>query len=540
MFSVRQPSVGKEFGPPRGSRRVVNPPLARNNSGQFTNVPFPAFNDSSFAMHEKIAYTAITFDDVLLEPRLSDVVPSDVDIRSRMTNRISLNLPLLSSPMDTVTESELAIALAKTGGIGVIHKNMSIQAQTEEVNRVKRSANGIIFDPVTLPPDAPVAQAQEAMEQHNVSGIPIVHADGKLAGILTRRDLRFLEKTDIPISQVMTKNQLVTATGEVTLEEAEKILMAKKVEKLLLVDEKYCLTGLITIRDIDMMKRFPDACKDKQGRLRVGGAIGVFDFERAQSLIDKSVDVLVVDSAHGHSANVIETVKQLKQRWDIDVVAGNIATSEGCRDLIRAGVDAVKVGIGPGSICTTRVVSGVGVPQITAIYQAAQAAKDAGIPIIADGGIRYSGDVTKAIAAGAHAVMIGGLFAGLAESPGKTILFQGRTFKVYRGMGSLGAMVKGSSERYRQSGTTGAGKLVPEGVEGRVPFKGVLSDFVYQLVGGLRAGMGYCGARTIEELRTETRFLQVTQASVRESHPHDIAITQEAPNYSVESPSEGG
>jgi IMP dehydrogenase len=311
-------------------------------------------------MHEKISYTAITFDDVLLEPRWSDVVPSDVDVRSRLTNRISLNIPLLSSPMDTVTESEFAIALAKTGGIGMIHKNMSIEMQTEEVNRVKRSANGIIFDPVTLPPDAPVAQAQEAMDQHNVSGIPIIHPDGRLAGILTRRDLRFLGKMDIPISQVMTKDQLVTATGEVTLEEAEKILMAKKVEKLLLVDEKYCLTGLITIRDIDMMKRFPDACKDKQGRLRVGAAIGVFDFDRAQSLIEKAVDVLVVDSAHGHSANVIETVKQLKQRWDIDVVAGNVATSEGCRDLIRAGADAVKVGIGPGSICTTPLPAGGG------------------------------------------------------------------------------------------------------------------------------------------------------------------------------------
>lgn len=492
-------------------------------------------------MLEKIiSYAGITFDDVLLEPRYSDVVPTEVDVRSKLTNRIGLNIPLVSSPMDTVTESELAIALAKVGGIGIIHKNMSIDAQTEEVNRVKRSANGIIFDPVTLPPDAPVAQAREAMDQHNVSGIPITHPDGTLVGILTRRDLRFLEAGDIPISEAMTKGQLVTARGEVTLEQAEKILMAKRVEKLLLVDEKYCLTGLITIKDIDMMKRFPDACKDRLGRLRVGAAIGVFDFDRAQSLVEKSVDVLVVDSAHGHSANVIETVKQLKARWDIDVVAGNIATRDGCLDLIRAGADAVKVGIGPGAICTTRVVSGVGVPQVTAIYEAAQAAQDADIPVIADGGIRYSGEITKAIAAGAHSVMLGGLFAGLTESPGKMILFQGRTFKAYRGMGSLGAMVHGSSERYRQSGTTGAGKLVPEGVEGRVPFKGPLSDFVYHLVGGLRAGMGYCGTRTIEELRTDARFLQVTQASVRESHPHDIAITQEAPNYSVESSSDGG
>ncbi len=490
-------------------------------------------------MEEKIAQFAITFDDVLLLPRHSDVVPADVDIRTRLTNRIGLNIPLLSSPMDTVTESDLAIALAKVGGLGVIHKNMPIEHQTEEVNKVKRSANGIIYDPVTLPPTARVAQARDLMAQHNVSGIPITWQDGRLAGILTRRDLRFLETTDIPVSEVMTKENLVTATGEVTLAEAEQILTAKKVEKLLLVDEKYILTGLITIKDIDMMKRFPEACKDRQGRLRVGAAVGVHDYDRAQSLIAKDVDVLVVDSAHGHSANVLETVKQLKRRWDIDVVAGNIATKEGCKDLIDAGADAVKVGIGPGSICTTRVVSGVGVPQITAIYEVAKAAKDSGVPVIADGGIRYSGDITKAIAAGAHSVMIGGLFAGLAESPGKTILYQGRTFKVYRGMGSLGAMVKGSSERYRQSGVSGTGKLVPEGVEGRVPFKGPLSDFVYQLAGGLRAGMGYCGTRTIEELRTKTQFIQVSPASVRESHPHDIAITQEAPNYSVES-SPGG
>jgi IMP dehydrogenase len=332
----------------------------------------------------------------------------------------------------------------------------------------------------------------------------------------------------------MTREPLVTATGTVTLEEAEKILMANKVEKLLLVDDKYRLTGLITIKDIDMMRRFPRACKDRQGRLRVGAAVGVFDLERAESLIAKDVDVLVVDSAHGHSANVLETVRTIKKKWDIDVVAGNIATREGCLDLIKAGVDAVKVGIGPGSICTTRVISGVGVPQISAIYQAAQAARDSGTPIIADGGIRYSGDITKAIAAGAHLVMIGGLLAGLAESPGELILYQGRTFKVYRGMGSLGAMVQGSSERYRQAAGGVPDKLVPEGVEGRVPFKGALGPFVYQLVGGLRAGMGYCGAQTIEQLRTQTRFVQVTAASVRESHPHDISITQEAPNYSTQ------
>ncbi|MEQ8786577.1 MAG: IMP dehydrogenase [Pirellulaceae bacterium] len=493
-------------------------------------------------MDDKIARTAITFDDVLLEPRFSDVVPAEVDVSTNLTRRIELNTPIISSPMDTVTESELAIALAKAGGLGVIHKNMSIKAQTEEVYKVKRSANGIIIDPVTLPPDAPVSRAKEVMEQHNVSGVPITEAGGRLVGILTRRDLRFLEHGDIPIAQVMTKESLVTATGTVTLAEAERILTNKKVEKLLLVDESFNLTGLITIKDIDMMKRFPDACKDSLGRLRAGAAVGVHDYERVESLISKDVDVLIVDSAHGHTANVIETVKQIKRRWDIDVVAGNVATYEGSKALVDAGADAVKVGIGPGSICTTRVVSGVGVPQITAVYEAARAASEGGVPVIADGGIRYSGDITKAIAAGAHAVMIGGLFAGLAESPGSTILYQGRTFKVYRGMGSLGAMVKGSSERYRQSGgeAGGTGKLVPEGVEGRVPFKGALSDFVYQLVGGLRAGMGYCGAHTIAELRRDARFIQVSAASVRESHPHDIAITQEAPNYSPEYPTEEG
>jgi len=498
------------------------------------------FEDSQADMNEKIVSQAITFDDILLEPRYSEVLPSEVDVSTHLTKRIPLNIPLLSSPMDTVTESELAIALAKEGGLGVIHKNMSLEAQTEEVYKVKRSANGIIVDPVTLPPDSPVSRVRELMHSHNVSGVPITEENGKLVGIVTRRDLRFLESEDLPISQIMTKEPLITATGEVSLEEAERILTAKKVEKLLLVDEYRTLTGLITIKDIDMLKRFPNASKDSQGRLRVGAAIGVHDFDRAESLIASDVDVLIVDSAHGHTANVLETVKQIKQRWDIDVIAGNVATRQGCRDLIAAGADAVKVGIGPGSICTTRIVSGVGVPQITAIYEAAQAAKETGTPINADGGIRYSGDVTKAIAAGASVTMIGGLFAGLAESPGRTILYQGRTFKVYRGMGSLGAMSQGSSERYRQpANNSGAGKLVPEGVEGRVPFKGPLSDFVYQLVGGLRAGMGYCGTRTIDNLRTDARFIQVSAASVRESHPHDIAVTQEAPNYSSELPSQG-
>ena len=486
-------------------------------------------------MDGKIVATGITFDDVLLLPRHSAVVPSEVDVGTRLTRGIPLNLPIVSSPMDTVTESEMAIALAQEGGLGVIHKNLTIDRQAEEVDKVKRSANGIIMDPVTLPPDATVARAREVMDQYNISGVPITADGRRLVGIITRRDLRFLDSGSTPIAEIMTRAGLVTATGTVSLDEAEKILMANKVEKLLLVDEKGLLTGLITIKDIDMMKRFPNACKDRQGRLRVGAAVGVFDYERAESLIAKGVDVLVVDSAHGHSTNVMETVAAIKKRWAIEVIAGNVATREGCRDLIKAGADAVKVGIGPGSICTTRVISGVGVPQITAVWEAAREAAAAGVPIIADGGIRYSGDITKAIAAGAHCCMIGGLLAGVAESPGQTVLYQGRTFKAYRGMGSLGAMVQGSSERYRQKATgRGTDKLVPEGVEGRVPFKGPLSVFVYQLVGGLRAGMGYCGTRTIEELRRDSRFIQVTVAAVREGHPHDIAITQEAPNYTSE------
>jgi len=485
-------------------------------------------------MDDKLAYQGITFDDVLLEPRYSEVLPSQVDVSTQLTEKIKLSVPLLSSPMDTVTESQMAIALAKVGGLGVIHKNMSVEAQAEEVTKVKRSANGIIPDPVTLVPTDSIATAQDMMRKQNISGVPIVDLNGRLAGILTRRDLRFLESSDLPISSVMTKENLVTAQGNVTLAEAERILTDKKVEKLLLVDDEYKLTGLITIKDIDMIRSFPNACKDGLGRLRVGAAIGMFDFERAEQLVARGVDVLIVDSAHGHSANVIETVKQIKRQWSIDVIAGNVATYEGGRDLAKAGADAVKVGIGPGSICTTRIISGVGVPQITAIYQTTKACQQAGIPTVADGGIRYSGDITKALVAGANCVMIGSLFAGLAESPGRMILYQGRTFKAYRGMGSLGAMIKGSSERYRQGSQDQLSKLVPEGVEGRVPFKGPLADYVYQLVGGLRAGMGYCGSQTIAELRKEARFIQVSAATVRENHPHDIAITQEAPNYSSE------
>jgi len=485
-------------------------------------------------MQEKLKYQAVTFDDVLLEPRHSDIVPAEVDVSTQLTRRIRMNLPILSSPMDTVTESAMAIALAQEGGIGIIHKNMSIRRQTDEVEKVKRSANGIIVNPATLPPEATVEQARQLMDQYKVSGVPITRADRHLEGIVTRRDLRFLSNWDLRVRDVMTRENLVTRTGTVTLEEAEKVLMEKKVEKLLLVDEEFRLTGLITIKDIDMMRSFPNACKDAQGRLRAGAAVGVHDYERVESLIQKGVDVLVVDSAHGHSANVLETVKEVKRQWDIEIIAGNVATAEGCRDLIAAGADAVKVGIGPGSICTTRVISGVGVPQVTAIYQASQACRDSQTPVIADGGVRYSGDITKAIAAGAHAVMIGGLFAGLDESPGERILYQGRVFKAYRGMGSLGAMVQGSQERYRQSARRGPDKLVPEGVEGRVPYKGPLGPFIYQLVGGLRAGMGYCGTRTVDALRSDTQFIQVSPASVRESHPHDIVITQEAPNYSAE------
>jgi IMP dehydrogenase len=481
-------------------------------------------------MQDRIAYQGITFDDVLLEPAYSDVLPKDVDVRTQLSRNIRINIPILSSPMDTVTESELAIALAQEGGLGVIHKNLSIAQQTREVDKVKRSANGIIPDPVTLPPEETVGNARRLMEQQNISGVPIT-VNGFLRGILTRRDLRFLTDNNQRLSEVMTKDNLVTAPEHTTLEAAERILTENKVEKLLLVDENYKLKGLITIKDIDKLMSFPNANRDQRGRLRVGAAVGVHDYERAESLIRAGVDVLVVDSAHGHSGNVIETVRQVKRRFGIEVIAGNVATAEGARALVEAGADAVKVGIGPGSICTTRIISGVGVPQVTAIYQTAQGLAGTGVPVIADGGIRYSGDIIKALAAGGHSVMIGGLFAGLAESPGQTILYKGRTFKTYRGMGSLGALGAGSSDRYRQDGTQTA-KLVPEGVEGRVPYKGQLAPFVYQLVGGLRAGMGYCGTRNIEELRTRTRFISVSPASVQESHPHDIAITQEAPNYS--------
>jgi IMP dehydrogenase len=488
-------------------------------------------------MLDRVQETGLTFDDVLLVPAYSEVVPADVDVATKLTRNIALNVPIVSSPMDTVTESDMAIGMAQEGGIGIIHKNMPAERQAMEVDHVKRSENGIIFDPVTMSPDRTVADLVQMMDQRNIGGVPITK-NGKLVGIMTRRDLRFLDSGSTRIEDVMTKENLVTAKESTNLKDAERILRENKVEKLLLVDDEFQLRGLITIKDIDKNARFPKACKDHRGRLRVGAAVGVKDDERVARLIEAGADVLVVDSAHGHSKNVIESVRAIKKEWSIDVIAGNIATTEGAKALLDAGADAVKVGIGPGSICTTRVVSGIGVPQLTAIANASKAIQGTDVPIIADGGIRYSGDITKALAAGGFSVMLGGLLAGLDESPGEMILFQGRTFKRYRGMGSLGAMVQGSSDRYRQTITEddlkGRPKLVPEGVEGRVPYKGPLHGLLYQLVGGIRAGMGYLGVRTISQLRTEAKFLRVTAASVRESHPHDIAITQESPNYSTE------
>jgi IMP dehydrogenase len=479
----------------------------------------------------KIIGDGITFDDVLLVPARSDFVPAQAETATRLTRNININIPLISAAMDTVTESALAIALAQEGGIGIIHKNLSIEAQKREVTKVKRSENGVIQDPVTLSPTESVAVARKVMEEQNVSGIPIVQKD-KLAGILTRRDLKFLKDDQVKIADVMTKDNLVTGPEDTTLEQAKEILRKHKIEKLLLVDGKGKLSGLITMRDIDRFLKFPLAVRDKRGRLRVGAAVGVKDRDRVVALIDAEVDVIVVDTAHGHSKNVIEMVKWIKKNYKIDVIAGNIATADAAKDLIEAGVDAVKVGIGPGAICTTRIISGVGVPQVTAIFNAVSEAAGKDVPVIADGGIRHSGDITKAIAAGASSVMLGSLFAGLAESPGQLVIYKGRQFKEYRGMGSIGAMIQGSADRYGQDKATAKEKLVPEGVEGRVPYRGTLSDFVYQLVGGLRAGMGYCGTRTIEELRKNARFVRNSAAGVNESHPHDIVITREAPNYS--------
>jgi IMP dehydrogenase len=479
---------------------------------------------------DKIVARGITFDDVLLVPAKSDFVPSQAQTSTRLTNNITINIPIVSAAMDTVTESVLAIALAQEGGIGIIHKNLSIEAQKREVAKVKRSENGVIIDPITLTPDEPVKKAWDLMNEQNVSGIPIVEGK-KLKGILTHRDLKFLKDYDVKISSVMTKDNLVTGPAETTLEQAKEILQKHKIEKLLLVNKKNELAGLITMRDIDRIEQYPIAARDKRGRLRVGAAVGVGDFERIEAMIAAEVDVIVVDTAHGHSQNVIDTVKKIKSKHKIDVIAGNIATAQAAEDLIKAGANAVKVGIGPGAICTTRIISGVGVPQISAIMDCASVADKHNIPVIADGGIKQSGDITKAIAAGASSVMLGALFAGLKESPGQLVIYKGRQFKEYRGMGSLGAMVKGSAERYGQKSSVAKEKLVPEGVEGRVPYRGMLGDFVYQLVGGLRAGMGYCGTPTIEALRKNGKFVRVSSASVSESHPHDIQITKEAPNY---------
>ena len=487
--------------------------------------------------NDKIIGEGITFDDVLLIPAKSGFVPSQADTSTQLTDNIAINIPIVSAAMDTVTEAALAIALAQEGGVGIIHKNLSVEAQRREVAKVKRSENERVLDPLTLSPAEPVRRARELMDEQNVAGIPIVEGK-KLVGILTRRDLKFLKDYDVMISSVMTKDNLITAPAETTLEQAKEILQRHKVEKLLLVSGDGQLAGLITMRDIERVQQYPIAARDKRGRLRVGAAVGVGDYERIDAMIAEDVDVVVVDTAHGHSQNVIDTVKTIKTKHDINVIAGNIATGEAAEDLIKAGANALKVGIGPGAICTTRVISGVGVPQISAIINCAKAADKHNIPVIADGGIRHSGDIAKAIAAGASSIMLGSLFAGLKESPGQLVIYKGRQFKEYRGMGSLGAMVKGSAERYGQKSSTGAEKLVPEGVEGRVPYRGTLDDFVYQLVGGLRAGMGYCGAKNIEGLRKNSRFVRVSAAAVSESHPHDIQITKEAPNYSATVPSE--
>ncbi len=480
---------------------------------------------------------ALTFDDVLLLPAYSDLLPTETETVTRVTRKISLNIPLLSSAMDTVTESPMAIAIAQQGGIGVIHKNFSIDAQRDEVDKVKRSESGMIVDPVTITPERPLRDALALMQRYKISGVPVIVDGGKLVGILTNRDLRFENRLDLPISEVMTKDNLITVSVGTTLREAEGILQKHRVEKLLVVDEHYHLKGLITVKDIQKAIRYPSAAKDEIGRLRCAAAIGATgDFlERATELINARVDVLAIDTAHGHSIRVIEAIKAVKKKFpEVQLIAGNVATGAGAKALVNAGIDAVKVGMGPGSICTTRVVSGAGVPQITAVAECAKAIAGSGVPIIADGGIKFSGDLTKAIAAGADSVMIGSLLAGTDESPGEIILYQGRNFKSYRGMGSIGAMKEGSKDRYGQEGTELESKLVPEGIEGRVTHKGSLAALVGQLVGGLKAGMGYTGCRTIEELKTNAQFIKITAASLKESHVHDVFITKEAPNYRAE------
>jgi IMP dehydrogenase len=493
---------------------------------------------------------ALTFDDVLLQPARSDVIPAHASTQTQLTRNIQLNIPIVSAAMDTVTESHMAIALAQQGGIGIIHRNLSIQDQANEVDKVKRSESGMIVDPVTMSPDAKVSDALDVMRKYKISGVPITQKDGKLVGILTNRDLRFETRFDIPIRDVMTKENLITVPVGTTLQDAEEILHKHRVEKLLVVDDKYNLKGLITVKDIQKKLKYPNAAKDSHGRLRVGAAIGATgDFlERAQELAKAKVDVVAIDSAHGHTGLVLKAIEIIKSKLpEVDLLAGNVATFDGACEIARAGADGIKVGIGPGSICTTRVVTGAGVPQITAIAESARATRDVGVPIIADGGIKFSGDITKAIAAGASCVMIGSLFAGTDESPGELILYQGRTFKSYRGMGSLGAMAQGSSERYFQNADEASpaqpvltsennrlAKLVPEGIEGRVPYRGSVSMIVHQMVGGLKSGMGYCGCGTIPDLQQKARFVRISGAGLRESHVHDVIITREAPNYALE------
>ncbi|MBN2371345.1 MAG: IMP dehydrogenase [Vicinamibacteria bacterium] len=479
---------------------------------------------------------ALTFDDVLLVPQKSDVLPAETDIATRLTRDIALRVPIVSAAMDTVTEAPLAIAIAQEGGIGFIHKNMSIADQAAEVDKVKRSESGMIVDPVTVSPDARVAEALDLMSRYRISGVPVT-VGSRLVGILTNRDLRFETRTELPVSDLMTKENLITVAVGTTLEQAKEILHQHKVEKLLVVDQDYNLKGLITVKDIQKQIKYPFACKDTLGRLRVGAALGVTPdvLDRVAALVEAKVDVVCVDTAHGHHRGVIEAVATIRKRYpDIDLIAGNVGTFEGARDLVNSGVSAVKVGMGPGSICTTRVVSGAGMPQITAIAEAARAAAPAGVPLIADGGVKFSGDIVKAISAGASSVMIGSLFAGTDESPGELILRQGRSFKAYRGMGSIGAMKDGSRDRYFQDDAASPLKLVPEGIEGMVPYKGPLSAMIQQLVGGLRSGMGYCGARSIAELQARARFVRISSAGLKESHVHDVIITKEAPNYRLE------
>ena len=485
-------------------------------------------------MFRDITETGLTFDDVLLLPAKSDILPREVDLTTALTRNIRINIPIVSAAMDTVTETDLAIAVAREGGIGIIHRAMDPEKQATEVDKVKKSESGMILDPITISKNAPISDALSLMEKYRISGVPVTE-QGKLIGILTNRDLRFETQLSKKVCDVMTKENLITSTVGTTLDKAQRILHKYKIEKLPIVDKENNLKGLITIKDIEKRKKYPNACKDSVGRLRVGAAVGTGEasVHRAELLVTAGVDVIVIDTAHGHTDAVISMLKMLKRKFDVDVIAGNVATSEAAADLIKAGADAIKVGIGPGSICTTRVIAGAGVPQITAIRSCYTVGKRHGVPVIADGGIKYSGDITKALAAGAHSVMIGSLFAGTDESPGELVLFQGRSYKEYRGMGSIGAMEQGSKDRYLQSGVKPA-KLVPEGVEGRVPHKGPLSQSVHQLIGGLRSGMGYCGCRKLEDLRKKEKFIRIANAGLRESHVHDVIVTKEAPNYRPE------